>query len=176
MPTVYQIEPSFGCGITAYGPEPAIRRLSLAASVGWFGSMNSSSLPLPLMSSTNGAQPVAFWASPVSSHTRVLTQPATWPVPLSHRVLSLSKPNCGWCVPKQVSMNEYFIVFGSSIATWRADLSSGKPLAYSLSEPFLHHVGLSWPRIVAASHSRPFSSNIELWLFARVSQSFLLPQ
>src|SRR5215469_13000969 len=62
------------------------------------------------------------------------------------------------------------------MATWRVDFSSGKTLAYGLSEPFLHQAGLSWPRTVAASHSRPFSSNIELWLFARVSQSFLLPQ
>src|SRR5262245_25637521 len=126
MPTVYQIEPSFGCGITAYGPEPAIRRLSLFGSAGWFGSTYSSSLPLALVSSTNGAQPTAFCGSPVSSHTRVLTQPATCPVPESHSVLSLSKPNCGWCVPKQVSMKLYFIVFGSSIETWRDDFSSGK--------------------------------------------------
>src|SRR5215471_8171021 len=100
------------------------------------------------MSSTNGAQPVAFCESPVSSHTRVLIQPATGPVPLSHNVLSLSKPNCGWWVAKQVSMNEYFCVFGSSIATWRGDFSIGKTLAYALSEPFLHQAGLSCPRMV----------------------------
>src|SRR6185295_286459 len=120
-PTVYQIEPSFGFGITAYGPEPPVIRVSLAGSVGCPGSVKSSRLPLPLESRMNGDQPTAFSELPVSSNTRVLTQPATGPVPLSHRVLSASKPNCGWCVPKQVSMNEYFCVFGSSIATWRGD-------------------------------------------------------
>src|SRR5215475_4350600 len=98
------------------------------------------------MSSTNGAQPVDFCGSPVSSHTRVLTQPATGPVPDSHSVLSLSKPNCGWWVEKQVSMNEYFIDLGSSTATWRGDFSIGKTFAYGLSEPFLHQAGLSMPR------------------------------
>src|SRR5919201_6057209 len=86
---VYQTEPSVGCGITAYGPEPAIR-VSLPASAGLSGSVHSSTLPLPLVSSTHGAQPCAFAASPVSSHTLVLTQPATGPVPDSHSVLSAS--------------------------------------------------------------------------------------
>src|ERR1700758_2894507 len=151
-------------------------RLSLLASIAWFGSTYSSSLPLPSGSSTNGAQPPAFSESPVSSKTRVLTQPATGPVPLSHSVLSLSKPNCGWWVPKQVSMKEYFIDFGSSTATWRGDFSIGKTFAYGLSEPFLHQDGLSMPRTGAAIHPRPWASNIALCMFARVSQSFLLPQ
>src|SRR5690349_7721058 len=73
-------------------------------------------------------------------------------------------------------MKVYFIVLGSSIATWRGDLSRGNTFADGWSEPFLHQAGLSWPRIVAASHRRPFSSNIELWLFARVSQSFSSPK
>src|SRR5882757_1216356 len=73
-------------------------------------------------------------------------------------------------------MKEYFIVLGSSIATWRADFSSGNALADGWSEPFLHHAGLSMPRTVAASQTRPFLSNIELWLLARVSQSFCSPQ
>src|ERR1700681_1003100 len=176
MPPVSQIAPSFGCGITAYGPEPGTMRLSLLASACWFGSTYSSSLPLPLTSSTNGAQPTAFCGSPVSSNTRVLTQPATGPVPLSHSVLSLSKPNCGWCVPKQVSTNEYFIVLGSSTATWRVDFSIVEAFAYALCEPLLHQAGLSMPRTVAAIHTRPFSSNIALCMFARVSHSFLLPQ
>src|SRR5439155_26132524 len=89
-PTVYQIEPSFGCGITAYGPEPATMRLSLAGSIGWFGSTYSSRAPLPLVSSTKGDQPWARAASPVWSNTLVLTQPATTPVPESHSVLSAS--------------------------------------------------------------------------------------
>src|SRR6516162_6925852 len=37
-PTVYQIEPSTGEGITAYGPEPGMIRLSLAGSIAAFGS------------------------------------------------------------------------------------------------------------------------------------------
>ena len=36
-------------------------RLSLAGSIGWLGSTYSSRLPLPLVSSTNGDQPCAFW-------------------------------------------------------------------------------------------------------------------
>src|SRR5262245_6256994 len=52
-------------------------RVSLPGSVGCPGSVNSSRLPLPLESRTNGAQPIAFWESAVSSNTRVLTQPAT---------------------------------------------------------------------------------------------------
>src|SRR3569833_1256110 len=87
--TVYQTEPSVGCGMTAYGPEPATR-MSLPACAGAPGSVYSSTLPLPFVSRTNGAQPCAFTASPVASHTLVLTQPATGPVPENHRVLSAS--------------------------------------------------------------------------------------
>src|SRR6478752_913040 len=87
--TVYQTEPSVGCGITAYGPEPAIR-MSLSASAGLPGSVYSSTLPLPLVSRTNGAQPCALTASPVSSHSLVLTQPATGPVAETQSVSSAS--------------------------------------------------------------------------------------
>ena len=52
-------------------------------------------------------------------------------------------------------MKEYFIVFGSSIATWRGERSSGNTLADGWSEPFLQKAGLSMPRTVAASHTRP---------------------
>src|SRR4030081_287773 len=86
---VYQIEPSVGCGITAYGPDPAIRT-SLSACIGAPGSVYSSTLPLPLVSRTHGAQPCAFTASPVSSHIFVLIHPATGPVPDSHNVSSAS--------------------------------------------------------------------------------------
>src|SRR5205814_3551670 len=82
----------------------------------------------------------------------------------------------GWCVPKQVSTAVYFIVFGSSTASCRDDCSSGKTLADGCSEPFLQNAGLSRPRTLAASHTRPCPSNIELWLLARVSQSFSSPQ
>src|SRR3954453_754332 len=87
--TVYQTEPSVGCGITAYGPEPATR-MSLPAWAGAPGSVYSSTLPLPLVSRTNGAQPCAFTASPVASHIFVLTQPATGPVPETQSVSSAS--------------------------------------------------------------------------------------
>src|SRR6516225_5377977 len=73
-------------------------------------------------------------------------------------------------------MKLYFIVLGSSIATWRADFSSGNALAEGWSEPFLQNAGSSMPRTVADNQSRPFSSNMALWLFARVSQSFFSPQ
>src|SRR4051812_8715664 len=56
-------------------------RMSLPGSCGLPGSVHSSSLPLPLVSSTNGAQPWALTGSPVSSSTAVLIQPATGPVP-----------------------------------------------------------------------------------------------
>src|ERR1700722_10743876 len=134
MPTVYQIEPSTGLGITAYGPEPGTMRLSLFGSIGWLGSTYSSSLPSPSVSSTNGAQPSAFCASPVSSITLLLSRPATGPAPLNNSVLSASKPNCRWCVEKHRSTNLYSIVFGSSLTVWRSDFSSGNPLAYGLSE------------------------------------------
>ena len=65
-------------------------RLSLPGSAGWFGSTCSSRRPLPLVSRMNGDQPCALAASPVSSNTRVLIQPATGPVPLSHSVSSAS--------------------------------------------------------------------------------------
>ena len=64
--------------------------MSLPGSAGLPGSVYSSTLPLALVSSTNGAQPCALAASPVSSHTLVLTQPATGPEPESHRVSSAS--------------------------------------------------------------------------------------
>src|SRR6185503_17930494 len=89
-PTVYQIEPSTGLGITAYGPEPGTMRLSLAGSTGWLGSTYSSRLPLALVSRMNGDQPCDFTGSLVCSNSRVLTQPATGPVPLNHSVLSAS--------------------------------------------------------------------------------------
>src|SRR5919112_4085549 len=86
---VYQTEPSVGCGMTAYGPEPAMR-MSLPDSAGLPGSDHSSTLPLPLVSSTKGCQPCAFTASPVSSQVLVFTQPATGPLPESHSVSSAS--------------------------------------------------------------------------------------
>ena len=40
----------------------------------------------------------------------------------------------------------------------------------------LAEVRVLGPRTVAASHTRPFLSNIELWLLALVSQIFSSPQ
>ena len=79
-------------------------------------------------------------------------------------------------MPKQVSTKVYFIVLGSSIVTWRDDRSSGNTLAEGWSEPFLQKAGLSMPRTVAAIHTRPFLSNMALWLLALVSQIFSSPQ
>ena len=59
-------------------------------------------------------------------------------------------------------MKLYFIVLGSSIATWRGDFSSGNTLADGWSEPFLQKAGLSMPRTVAASQTRPFLSNMRV--------------
>src|SRR5262245_50856901 len=73
-------------------------------------------------------------------------------------------------------MNVYFFVLGSNIARWRAARSIGKALADGWSEPALHHAGLSTPRTVAASQSRPSRPNIELWLLTRVSQIRSPPQ
>src|SRR5260370_18515185 len=73
-------------------------------------------------------------------------------------------------------MKLYFIVLGSSIATWRPDCSSGNTLAEGWSEPFLQKAGLSNPRTAAANHTRPFLSNMPLWLLARWLQIFSLPQ
>jgi hypothetical protein len=75
-----------------------------------------------------------------------------------------------------VSTKVYFIVLGSRTATWRAFFSIGNALAEGCSEPFLQKSGLSGPRIAAASQTRPWLSNIELWLFTLLSQSFSSPQ
>ena len=71
-------------------------------------------------------------------------------------------------------MNWYSLVFRSSTAAWRGLLSIGNTLAYWLSEPFLHQAGLSMPRTVAASQTRPSLPNMALWLLARVSQRTLI--
>src|SRR5262249_11085418 len=73
-------------------------------------------------------------------------------------------------------MKLYFIVFGSSIDTWRPERSSGNTLADGWSEPFLQNAGLSIPRTAAANHTRPFLSNMPLWLLAFWVQIFSSPQ
>ena len=54
--------------------------------------------------------------------------------------------------------------------------SSGNSLADGMVEPCLQKSGLSRPRTAAVSHTRPFLSNMELWLLTLVSQIFLSPQ
>src|SRR5712692_2108543 len=73
-------------------------------------------------------------------------------------------------------MKLYFIVFGSSIETWRPERSSGNALAEGCSEPFRQKAGSSMPRTAAANHTRPFRSNMPLWLLARWLQIFSSPQ
>jgi hypothetical protein len=73
-------------------------------------------------------------------------------------------------------MKLYLIVLGSSIDTWRPERSSGNALAEGWSDPFLQKAGLSTPRTAAANHTRPFWSNMPLWLLARWLQIFSSPQ
>ena len=47
--------------------------------------------------------------------------------------------------------------------------SSGNSLAEGWSEPFLQKSGFFGPRTAAANHTRPFWSNIALWLLTLVS-------
>ena len=79
-------------------------------------------------------------------------------------------------MPKHVSMKLYFIVLGSSIDTCRPERSSGNTLAEGWSEPFRQKAGFSIPRTAAANHTRPFRSNMPLWLLARWLQIFSSPQ
>src|SRR5450755_2370481 len=125
-------------------------RLSLLGSTGWLGSTNSSRLPLPLVSSTNGVQPCDFISSPVSSSILVLTQPSTWaptPPELDHSVRLASKPNCTWWVGKQVLIVVNFWVAGSSMMTWRFDAAIGNTFADGWSDPALQASGLACGRM-----------------------------
>src|SRR5262245_33994935 len=51
-----------------------------------------------------------------------------------------------------------------------------KCLCRGMIRSFFAEVGLSGPRTLAASHTRPSLSNIELWLLARESQIVSSPQ
>src|SRR4029077_17139585 len=77
---------------------------------------------------------------------------------------------------KHVSTNAYFIVFGSSIVTCRFACSIGNSAAEGWAEPFLQKSGFLGPRPAAANQTRPFRSNMPLWLLALVSQIFSSPQ
>ena len=69
----------------------------------------------------------------------------------------------------------YCPVLGSSIVRERFARSNGKTLAEGCSEPFLQKAGLLGPRNLAANQTRPFRSNMPLWLFALLSQTFPHP-
>ncbi|MGH7310697.1 MAG: hypothetical protein ACREK6_18605 [Candidatus Rokuibacteriota bacterium] len=58
----------------------------------------------------------------------------------------------------------------------RPERSSGNTLAEGWSEPFLQKAALSMLRTAAANHTRPFLSNMPLWLLARWLQIFASPQ
>src|SRR5439155_21657209 len=84
--------------------------------------------------------------------------------------------NCRWCVEKQVSISVNFRFFGSYIANWRFDFSTGNALAEGCSEPFLQKAGLSSPRIRAVNQTRPSLSSIGLCTLAWLSQILSSPQ
>src|SRR6185437_8893863 len=98
------------------------------------------------------------------SHIFVFSQPTTPPPPplLVHSVLFASSAKTKWCVPKQVSISDSSLVFGSYMPSWRPDVLVGVSFAEGRSDPSLHHAGLSDPRMVVVIHTRPFSSNIAL--------------
>src|SRR6266849_2118650 len=146
-----QIEPSTGLTTAPY-PFTGIR-LSTAGSI----------FPSPLVSRYAGHQPCAFFASPVSSKTRVFNQPkACPPGGLKNSVLSLSKPNWRWWVLKQVSMGVNFFVSGSYTAACLPALFTGKYFANGLSDPALQKSGLSDGRTFDVTQTLPFSSIIGL--------------
>src|SRR5688572_26129014 len=120
-----------------------------------------------------GAQRCAAAASPVWSNTFMSTYAATG-APLVHSRSCAS--NCRWCVLKHVSTKVYFIVFGSSTATWRLVRSVGNTFADGWLEPFLHASWFAGLRTEAASHMRPSRPNIALWLLAFEFQIFSSPQ
>src|SRR5216683_4078174 len=111
----------------------------------------------------SAVHPCDFTASPVSSNILVLNQPTTpEPPPLdAHRVSLASLAKFRWWVVKQVSTKVYFMVFGSSIASWRWLSATGNALAEGWYEPFWQKAGFLTSRTDAASHIRPFPSIIE---------------
>src|SRR3954469_6172368 len=154
-------------------------RLSFAASSGSPGSTQSSRLPLPLVSSTNGVQPCARSSSPVSSKSLRFSQPsAGLPAPpaLVQRVLFASSANTRWCVLKQVLISVNLPLFGSYIERWRLALSSGSTCADGWLEPLRQNSGLRGGRTRAVYQTRACSSSIGLWVVVWLSQSGVAPQ
>src|SRR5664279_3584748 len=95
--------------------------MSLLGSSGWPGSVYSSRLPLPLVSTMSEVHPCDFAASPVSKNILVLSQPTGLsPAPPDVHSVSLASSAKFRCwVPKQVSIKVYLPVFGSSMASPR---------------------------------------------------------
>src|SRR5687767_11717882 len=162
-----------GAGASAYGPPPYCpgwMRLSLAGSVGAFGSTYSSRRPFPLMSMISAVHPCARSSSPVWSQSFVFNHPITGPPPLVHSVRLASSANIRWCVPKQVEMCFISFVFGSYTATWRPEVLSGNRRADGWLDPALQKSGFAGPRTLEVIQTRPVSSNIGLCTFALLVQ------
>src|SRR5439155_21448903 len=58
----------------------------------------------------------------------------------------------------------------------RPDRSSGSTFAEGCSDPFLQTAGSSMQGTAAANHTRPFLSNMAVWLLARRLQIYASPQ
>src|SRR5436190_13090131 len=154
-------------------------RRSLFGSNGWFGSVYSSRLPLPLVSRMNGVQPCDFCSSPVSSYIFMLIHPAAplWAPPaLAHSVLLASKPNCTWWVGKHVSIILNCCVFGSYIVIWRPEALIGNTFADGWLEPARQNAGVAFGRILEANQIRAFSSKYRLCGLVWASQIFSSPK
>ena len=73
-------------------------------------------------------------------------------------------------------MKVYFIVLGSSTDSCRFEFGTGNALADGWSEPFWQKSGFLAPRPRAANQTRPWRSNMALWLLVLVSQMASVPQ
>src|SRR5436190_16151796 len=103
-------------------------RWSFAGSIGWFGSVYASRLPLPLVSSTNALQPCEAYSSCVWSHFFTSNQPSTPLGPNDDQSTSLSS-KFTWPQLKQVSIVVSFLVFGSYISRPRPVWLTGSSFA-----------------------------------------------
>src|SRR5215471_6453194 len=124
-------------------------------------------------------QPCDFSSSPVASNIFLFSQPTTplaGPPALVHSVWLASKPNCKWCVGKHVLISVNWPVFGSYMARWRLDCSSGNSCADGWADPFLQKAGLAGGRTLEVNQTRPCSSNIGLCMLAWLSQMTSSPQ
>ena len=62
------------------------------------------------------------------------------------------------------------------MARWRLERSSGNSCAEGWSEPFLQKLGFSGGPTREVNQTRPFSSNIGLWMLVWLSQIGASPQ